>query len=76
MNWAALRFNYAGMPYEDVRAFLGANAMKAYDLDYSALQKVADRINAPTYQDLNSDPVTEKPEGGGHLAFRTFGFWH
>jgi predicted TIM-barrel fold metal-dependent hydrolase len=76
MNWAALRFNYAGMAYEDVRAFLGGNAMNAYDLDHAALQKVADRINAPTYQDLNTDPVTEKPADGGHLAFRTFGFWH
>jgi predicted TIM-barrel fold metal-dependent hydrolase len=76
MNWAALRFTYAGLPYEKVRRFLGENAMAAYDLDYEALQKVADRINAPTYEDLNSAPVTEKPKDGGHLAFRTFGFWN
>jgi predicted TIM-barrel fold metal-dependent hydrolase len=76
MNWAALRFNYAGLPYEAVRGFLGGNALQAYDLDGQALQQVAARINAPTYADLNRDPVTEKPTDGGHLAFRTFGFWH
>jgi predicted TIM-barrel fold metal-dependent hydrolase len=76
MNWASLRFTYAGLPYEQVRMFLGGNAMNAYDFDYAALQKVADRINAPTYEDLNRDVPDGKPAGGGHLAFRTFGFWH
>ena len=58
-----------------VRNFLGGNAMAAYDLDYQALSKVADRINAPTYEELNSPTVEERPPGSGHLAFRTFGFW-
>jgi len=75
MTWASWRFHYAGLPDEQVRNFLGKNAMAAYDLDYDALTKVAARINAPTYEDLNSLPVLEKPAGSGHLAFRTFGFW-
>jgi predicted TIM-barrel fold metal-dependent hydrolase len=75
MTWAALRFHYAGLPEPLVRQYLGGNAMAAYDLDAEALAKVAGRINAPTYADLNSEPVTEKPAGSGHLAFRTFGFW-
>jgi hypothetical protein len=75
MTWAALRFHYAGLPEACVRAFLSGNAMKAYDFDKSALTRVARRINAPTYADLNSAPVTEKPADGGHLAFRTYGFW-
>ena len=54
---------------------LGGNAMNAYDLDYDALTKVAARINAPTYDDLNSAKVEERPKDSGHLAFRTFGFW-
>jgi predicted TIM-barrel fold metal-dependent hydrolase len=75
MTWAALRFHYAGLPADVVRSFLGGNAMKAYDLDYEALSKVARRINAPTHEDLNGAAVEERPAGSGHLAFRTFGFW-
>ena len=75
MTWASWRFHYAGLPDELVRAFLGGNAMAAYDLDMDALTKVAERINAPTYEDLNSAPVSERPPGSGHLAFRSFGFW-
>jgi predicted TIM-barrel fold metal-dependent hydrolase len=75
MTWASWRFHYAGLPDEQIRSFLGKNAMAAYDLDYDALTKVAARINAPTYEDLNSEPVVEKPAGSGHLAFRSFGFW-
>ena len=55
---------------------LGGNAMNAYDLDYAGLEKVAARINAPTYEDLNSAAVESRPKDSGHLAFRTFGFWN
>jgi len=75
MTWASWRFHYAGLPDAKVRAFLGGNAMVAYDLDHAALEKVAERINAPTHESLNSDSVSECPAGAGHLAFRTFGFW-
>jgi hypothetical protein len=75
MTWAALRFHYAGLEDDVVRQYLGGNAMQAYDLDGAALANVAERINAPTHADLNSEPVTERPPGAGHLAFRTFGFW-
>jgi predicted TIM-barrel fold metal-dependent hydrolase len=75
MTWASWRFHYAGLPDELVRRFLGSNAMAAYDLDYDALTKVAARINAPTHESLNSQPVSERPPGSGHLAFREFGFW-
>lgn len=76
MTWASLRFTYAGLPVDDVANMLGGNAMNAYDLDYDALTKVASRINAPTYDDLNRVKVEERPKDSGHLAFRTFGFWH
>jgi predicted TIM-barrel fold metal-dependent hydrolase len=75
MTWAALRFHYAGLPEPAVRDFLAGNALHAYDLDAAALSKVAARINAPTYDDLNSVAVADRPADGGHLAFRTFGFW-
>ena len=58
MTWAALRFHYAGLPIDAVESFLAGNAMRAYDLDYDALAKVAARINAPTYADLNSTTVS------------------
>jgi predicted TIM-barrel fold metal-dependent hydrolase len=76
MTWASLRFAYAGLPADKVADFLGRNAMAAYDLDYDSLSKVAARINAPSYEDLNAAPVNAKPAGSGHLAFRSFGFWH
>jgi predicted TIM-barrel fold metal-dependent hydrolase len=76
MTWASLRFTYAGLPEDQVRAMLGGNAMNAYDLDYGALQKVAAGINAPTYADLNSAKVDSRPKNSGHLAFRSFGFWN
>jgi predicted TIM-barrel fold metal-dependent hydrolase len=75
MTWASWRFHYAGLPEDTVRAFLGGNAMAAYDLDQEALSQVAARINAPTYADINREPVAERPPGSGHLAFRSFGFW-
>jgi predicted TIM-barrel fold metal-dependent hydrolase len=76
MTWASLRFTYSGLPADRVRAMLGGNAMNAYDLDYTALENVAARINAPTYDDLNAATVSSRPKDSGHLAFRTFGFWN
>jgi predicted TIM-barrel fold metal-dependent hydrolase len=35
---------FSGFPGEDVAAILGQNAVKFYDLNESALRKVADRI--------------------------------
>lgn len=76
MTWASLRFTYAGLPPEQVTRMLGQNALDAYDLDGEALARVAARINAPSCDDLNSAAVEERPKDSGHLAFRTFGFWH
>ncbi len=75
MNWASLRFTYSGLPEETVRDMVGRNAAQAYDLDFDSLVAVAERINAPSYDDLHSAKVEGRPKDGGHLAFRTFGFW-
>jgi predicted TIM-barrel fold metal-dependent hydrolase len=75
MTLASLRFTYGGLPEDKIRMMLAGNAMNAYGLDYDALTRVADRINAPTYEELNSATVAERPADSGHLAFRTFGFW-
>jgi predicted TIM-barrel fold metal-dependent hydrolase len=76
MTWASMRFTYGGLPFDDVRAMVGGNAAMAYDFDLDALADVAARINAPSYDDLTDVKVEERPKDGGHLAFRTFGFFN
>jgi predicted TIM-barrel fold metal-dependent hydrolase len=72
----AMRFTFAGLPRAEVGWLLGGNAIRAYGLDEAALQQVASRINAPTYDQL-SVPLETLPEAHdrGHHAYRTFGFW-
>jgi predicted TIM-barrel fold metal-dependent hydrolase len=74
MTRLSLRFTYAGLPAEEMGWMLGGNAIRAYGLDEAALQSVASRIGAPTFEEL-SVPLEEVPEEGGHYSFRTFGFW-
>jgi predicted TIM-barrel fold metal-dependent hydrolase len=74
---AAQRFTFAGEPADVVTAMIGGNATRAYGLDRDALQKVADRINAPTHDDLSVAPKELPAETErGHHSFRTFGFWY
>jgi hypothetical protein len=75
MTLASLRFTYGGLPEDKIRMMPAGNAMNAYDFDYDALTRVADRINAPSYEELNNATVTERQADSDHLAFRTFGFW-
>ena len=74
MTHLALRSTFAGLPTEDVRAMVGLNAVGALGLDGEALTRVAERIGAPSPEAL-VEPVAGIPDGGGHLAFRTFGPW-
>jgi len=73
---AAMRFTFAGLPEKEVRMFCGGNAIRAYRLDEAALQRVADRIGAPTFEDM-SRPLASLPDphDRGHHSYRTFGFW-
>jgi predicted TIM-barrel fold metal-dependent hydrolase len=75
MTLAALRFTYHDLPEDVVRKMVGGNAMNAYNFDHAALTKVAERIHAPSYEDLNTDVPSERPPESGFLSFRTFGFW-
>jgi hypothetical protein len=70
----ALRFTFAGLPEDHVRAMLGLTAAKVYGLDVDELTAVARAIHAPTYADV-SVPLTEPPVGASTLAFRTYGPW-
>jgi hypothetical protein len=73
---SAMRFTFAGLPETEVSWLLGGNAIRAYRMDGAALQKVADRIAAPTFEKL-SVPLDSLPDeyDRGHHSYRTYGFW-
>jgi predicted TIM-barrel fold metal-dependent hydrolase len=64
----SLRFTYAGLPPDATRAMLGENALRVYGYDAAALRGVADRIGAPTLDEL-AEPLEEPPPHWS-LAFR------
>jgi predicted TIM-barrel fold metal-dependent hydrolase len=68
MTHLAMRNTYHDLPAEPVRGMMGENGVRVYDFDRDALRKVADRINAPTLEEL-SHPLDERPEHWG-FAFR------
>jgi predicted TIM-barrel fold metal-dependent hydrolase len=70
----ALRFTFAGLAEDEVRAMLGLTAAKVYGLDVDELTTVARAIDAPTFADI-SVPLAEAPIGASTLAFRTYGPW-
>jgi predicted TIM-barrel fold metal-dependent hydrolase len=70
----AMRNTFSGIPDEPTAGILGGNAVRALGLDGDGLQRIADRINAPTLEEL-SQPIDAVPENGGGLAFRTVGAW-
>jgi hypothetical protein len=77
----SLRWTFGrDVPSDELRAMLGENAARCYNLDLNALRRVADRIG-PTESDLRV-PVemlpTHDPEGPyiPSWAFREFGPWH
>lgn len=72
----AIREAFAGIPEEPVRDMLGLNGVRAYDLDLEALQKVANRITAPTYDEIKDElPADDVPAAHGLFAFRRVGPW-
>jgi predicted TIM-barrel fold metal-dependent hydrolase len=74
MGRLAMRHTFAGIDGNSVRAMVGENAMRVYGLDRDRLQAVADRIGAPSLDELGT-PIEEIPSDGGRLSFRTFGPW-
>ena len=68
----ALRKTFAGIPVDEVRAILGDNAVRIFDLDTDVLRPIADRIGfLPEQIDRPLTPE-EMPAHRG-LAFREFG---
>lgn len=70
----SLRFAFAGLAEDDVRAMVGGTAAAVYGLDLHALEREAARIAAPTFAEL-SEPLDAVPPGGSPFAFRTMGPW-
>lgn len=71
---ASLRFTFAGLPEDVVRAMVGETAAKVYGLDLGALAAIAKGIDAPTFEEL-SEPLEAVPAGASPFAFRTVGPW-
>ena len=63
MTWAVVAVPLRRAADRHGRDLPGRNAMNAYDLDHTRLTKVAARINAPTYADLNSSEGVGAPDG-------------
>jgi predicted TIM-barrel fold metal-dependent hydrolase len=74
LTHVALRHTFAGLEQGSVAGMVGENALRAYGLDRDAMVGVANRISAPTYDQV-SVPVDQVPTDGGRLAFRTYGPW-
>jgi predicted TIM-barrel fold metal-dependent hydrolase len=65
----AMRTTFAGLPDAPVRNMLGENGVRVYGLDGDALRRVAERIGAPTLNEL-AQPPAEPPAHWG-FAFRS-----
>jgi predicted TIM-barrel fold metal-dependent hydrolase len=72
----SMRYCFSSIPPAAIRAMLSDNGVKLYGLDAEALQKVADRIGAPTLQELET-PIDTIPASKHlwSLAFRRIGPW-
>jgi hypothetical protein len=72
----SLRDSFAGIPTDIVRQMVGLNGIKVYDLDQAELQAVANRITAPTADEIaNPLPNPDIPSHHGLFSFRTIGPW-
>lgn len=58
----ALRATFAGMPEDEVRRIVGANAARVYDFDLDALAPIVDTIG-PTVEEV-ATPLDALPPGG------------
>ena len=72
----SLRDTFAGIDEDKVRAMVGLNAIDVFNLDRDKLQQVANRISAPSYEEVNTPlPEADIPPNHGMFAFRREGPW-
>jgi hypothetical protein len=70
----AMRYTFAGLPDDPILAMAGENAVRVYGLDGDELRRVAERIGAPSLDELGT-PLDAIPPEGSAQAFRTVGAW-
>jgi predicted TIM-barrel fold metal-dependent hydrolase len=72
----ALRDTFAGLPTEAIRGMAGINLAQVYGLPLDKLQDVANRIAAPSMDEIVT-PLDDAdiPEDHGMFAFRRIGAW-
>ncbi len=66
----ALRHTFSDMPPSEIRRMVGENAIDLYNLDRSALERIAVEIGAPSLDELRT-PIERVPEEASVTAFRT-----
>ena len=73
-----LRYAFGGVGEREARAMVSDNGLRVYGLDREALQKVADRIEAPTLDEIRRPlPAEEIPNDNPGIVypFRTNWSW-
>jgi predicted TIM-barrel fold metal-dependent hydrolase len=71
---ASLRKTFTGIPEDAVRAILGNNAIRVFQLDEAELKEVAAKIG-PTIESV-LEPLDERPAGSYlSMGFRDVGSW-
>ncbi|WTW92519.1 amidohydrolase family protein [Streptomycetaceae bacterium NBC_01309] len=74
MGKLSIRWTFAGLDRDAVRAMLGGTAAKVYGLDPAALAATARTIGAMTWGEIDA-PLEAVPAGASPFAFRTVGPW-
>ena len=68
--------SFSGLPTDVIAKMVGLNGIRAYGLDQKELQQVANRICAPTVDEVaNPLPQPDVPDHHGLFSFRTIGPW-
>jgi hypothetical protein len=70
----SMRYAFAKIDPTDIRQMVSDTAIAFYGLDRVQLSSVAERIGAPSLEELTT-PIESIPENGGVLAFRKIGAW-
>jgi predicted TIM-barrel fold metal-dependent hydrolase len=79
MSKLAMRDTFADIPTDETAAMLGENAARVYGFDLAKLRGVAERIGAPTFEEL-AQPLEGEPEDrrtrSAAYAFRRHNAYH
>ena len=77
MTRLAMRDTFAAVPTQQVAPMIGENAARVYGFDLKALRQVAERIGAPTFEEL-ATPLEHEPDfsTGRSYAFRRHNAYH